>query len=125
MPDRPDPTAPAHRARGLEEGCHHMKIVQLVVVGCLAALAPLSAGCGGNPCQDVIDSINAASKKPGCTNALMMYTVGVDPNNCNANTSTTKILEADAACFDEVKACDVAGTIALGQCLSKAQQSGG
>ncbi len=72
----------------------------------------------------MLDSITKASMIPGCATALKMYTVGVDPNNCATNTSSVNVLEADAKCFDEITTCDLSGTIALGQCLSRAQEGG-
>ena len=101
-----------------------MKIVQLVLVGSLALVSTLAAGCGANPCQDATDAIDAASKLPGCAEQLKMYKVGVDPENCTADSTPTKVLEADTKCFNDIKACDIAGQIALGQCLSRAQSGG-
>ena len=98
-----------------------MKIVDLLLVGSLAALG---AGCGSNPCQDVIDAVDKASKIQGCADTLKMYTVGVDPNNCTTSTSATKVYEAEAMCFDAVTSCDVAGMISLTRCLSSAQAGG-
>jgi hypothetical protein len=101
-----------------------MKLCMLVVVA--SCLAPGAIGCASaDPCQDLIDAVDKASKLEGCaTQNLEMYKAGLDPKNCMLPDSQMKIVEAEATCFDQLTSCDQAQMTKLSQCVTNAQNPG-
>jgi hypothetical protein len=81
------------------------------------------AGCGPSPCEDWATAVDKAAKVSGCEKSMKHYVsvaTASDGESCDLSDGATAVKEAEAACFNAVKSCDVDGWTSLGECLDKA-----
>jgi hypothetical protein len=97
-----------------------MKIRNMVLVLGLAVFGgAMWAGCGSNPCQDLEDAINAASKAKNCSGKLPKITT--DTSNCPTDAASVKILNCETAAFKTISDCNkdlVKASMALSKCAT-------